>query len=170
MKVHLSTATMTAVILALASPALVGTNAIGAPSGAAPPASAAHGPQATPTPIKFTFKCAAYLRTPPEVMISNISVVPVPAGMLIIWLIPKMAINGTPASNNAISGRYLLKQPMAPQGGITLNAPPPANDGGGTGGTQPDPSSVGLALYGLRSCTASAVDPRTIAPMPMQGH
>jgi hypothetical protein len=169
MKAYLPTATMTATILVLASSALVGTNAMGAPS-SVPPASAAHGPQATPTPISFKFKCVGYGN---EVIISNISAVPVPAGMVIIWQAPKTAANGVVPASNAISGSYTLQKPMAPQGGITLNAPPPATGGGpdlsgGVSGS--DPGGVGSLLMGLRSCTASAVDPRTIAPVPMVRH
>jgi hypothetical protein len=166
MKVDLSTAKMTAAILVLASSALAGTNAMGAPS-SVPPASAVHVPQASPTPIKsFKLKCGGY--GDKEVIILNAGDAPVPAGTVVEWQIPKTS-PGEQFPEGPNNGVYTFKLPLAHLGQIRLNEPPPPPRGGAQGPPM-DPSVLPWGFTGFRSCTVTAVDPRTIAPVPMVRH
>jgi hypothetical protein len=152
MKVYLSTAKMAATVLVLALSALAGTNAMGATSGTAPPASAAHGPQ-SPAPVKsFKLKCAGFGEK--EVVIANFGDAPVPAGTVVEWQIPKTAPGDRYTYSSANNGVYTFKSPLVPEGQIHLDTPPPSAPS-----IPGDPSVMGWGLTFLRPCTIGVVGP-----------
>jgi len=178
MKVDLSTAKMTAAILALASSALVGTNAMAAPSGNAPPASAVHVPQASPTPVPpLPLQCTAIGN---DITIYNVGDAPIPAGAVTHWQVPKKVVSLGSLGGFTLdfhSENYTFQTPLAPKGKIQLNAPKgnvqlnaPSPTTGSGGNPDPATEVAGgvLGLAAIRPCTISAATPVYLSPVRMQ--
>jgi hypothetical protein len=158
MKTFLPTATMTAAILILASPTLVGTNAIGAPSSVSP-ASAVNGPRPSPTPIKtFKLKCLGIGETLVE--ISDVGDAPVPAGTIAQWLVPAgpVTIQGQSYTFAPHSGSYTFQKPLDPGGQVQVMFPTPPVPSSTQNVPIESSLAVGLLFPGLltpRNCVIS---------------
>jgi len=118
----LRTATMTAAILILASPALIGTNAMGAPN-TGPGTSAV--PHVTVTPKPFKLKCVGIGETLVE--ISDAGEGAVPAGTIAQWSVPKgpVVVQGRTYMFAPHSGSYTFQKPLDPGGQVQVMFPTP---------------------------------------------
>jgi len=77
-------------------------------------------PQANPQAQGFTLKCLTII----EIVIENVGKGPVPAGTAIKWEAAKGMGNPYGPGNPARSGTYTFQQPLPPNAGVTVYAPP----------------------------------------------